>query len=295
MYKKDYYRLSELSSKAEFSVEDYKYFIENHKETLYFRLHDQPVVLIDEIPLSDLEGEENAEPPRFDNLMEMAETVDNAKTEYRGQCVGRYSGLVRLTKKDKNTLLRENAVQTYQIVIDDIKGIKSQVDKYPFKTTLPNEYLSEWGGLNLEARHGLKALIVSTDSGELSISLKTVNLDDLLIPAEVTEFFDTVFNPQSDDIKKESSSSSLQSIPTRGIDIVIAKAIDVIPTAKPSVIWNILAQDITQQPRVYDTDEIIEEIGEKVLYWTDIDGEEKSLKKKSFYQLFKKLNENKRL
>ena len=29
--------------------------------------------------------------------------------------------------------------------------------------------------------------------------------------------------------------------------------------------------------------------------FTDIDGEEKSLKKKSFYQLFKKLNENKRL
>jgi hypothetical protein len=295
MYKKDYYRLSELGSKAEFSVSDYKYFIENNKETLYFRLHDHPVVLVEEIASCDLEREENSDPLSFDDLIEIANTLDNAKTEYRGWSVGRYSGLVRLSKQDKNTLLRENVVKIYQIVIDDIKGIKSQVDKYPFKTTLPNEYLSEWVGLNLKDKYGLKAIIVSNDSGELSISLKTVTFDDLLIPAEVTKYFDKVFELENDDITKSRHQSSLQSIPTRGIDILISKMLDVIPEAKPSVIWNLLAQDITQTLRVYDTDEIIEEVGEKVLYWTDIDGEEKSLKKKSFYQLFKKLNENKRL
>jgi hypothetical protein len=291
MYKKDYYRLSELSSKAEFSVEDYKYFIENHKETLYFRLHDQPIVLIEELMTSDLKSDEGD----LDDLTEIAHILDNSQTEYRGLCVGRYTGLVRLSNKDKKTLLRENVVNTYQIVIDDIKGIKSQVENYPFNTKLPNEYIFDWGELCPEDTLGLKAMAVSKDSGELSISLKTVTLDDLLIPAEVTEYFDKVFEPENDDITKSSPQSSLQSIPIRGIDILISKMLDVIPEAKPSVIWNLLAQDITQTLRVYDTDEIIEEVGEKVLYWTDIDGEEKSLKKKSFYQLFKKLNENKRL
>jgi hypothetical protein len=292
MYKKDYYRLSELTCKANFTVEDYKYFIENHKETLYFRLHDQPIVLIEEIMTSDLESEGDSASLDFDDLIEMANTLDNSKTEYRGLCVGRYSGLVRLSKQDKNTLLRENVVNTFQTVIDDIKGIKSQVENYPFTTTLPNEYLSEWGALCPEDKRGLKAIIVSKDSGELSILLKTVTLDDLLIPADVTKYFDAVFELENEASTKSSPQSSLQSIPTRGIDILISKVLDVIPEAKPSVIWNVLAQDITQKLRVYDTDEIIEEVGEKALYWTDIDGEAKSLKKKSFYNLINKLKIN---
>jgi hypothetical protein len=292
MYKKDYYRLSELTCKANFTVEDYKYFIENHKETLYFRLHDQPIVLIEEIMTSDLESQGDSASLDFDDLIEMANTLDNSKTEYRGLCVGRYSGLVRLSNQDKNTLLRENVVNTFQTVIDDIKGIKSQVESYPFTTTLPNEYLSEWGALCPEDKRGLKAIIVSKDSGELSILLKTVTLDDLLIPADVTKYFDAVFELENEAFTKNSPQSSLQSIPTRGIDILISKVLDVIPEAKPSVIWNVLAQDITQKLRVYDTDEIIEEVGEKALYWTDIDGEAKSLKKKSFYNLIKKLKIN---
>jgi hypothetical protein len=292
MYKKDYYRLSELTCKANFTVEDYKYFIENHKETLYFRLHDQPIVLIEEIMTSDLESQGDSASLDFDDLIEMANTLDNSKTEYRGLCVGRYSGLVRLSKQDKNTLLRENVVNTFQTVIDDIKGIKSQVENYPFATTLPNEYLSEWGALCPEDKRGLKAIIVSKDSGELSILLKTVTLDDLLIPADVTKYFDAVFELENEASTKSSPQSSLQSIPTRGIDILISKVLDVIPEAKPSVIWNVLAQDITQKLRVYDTDEIIEEVGEKALYWTDIDGEAKSLKKKSFYNLINKLKIN---
>jgi hypothetical protein len=133
---------------------------------------------------------------------------------------------------------------------------------------------------------------VSKDSGELSILLKTVTLDDLLIPADVTKYFDAVFEMENEASTKSSPQSSLQSIPTRGIDILISKVLDVIPEAKPSVIWNVLAQDITQKLRVYDTDEIIEEVGEKALYWTDIDGEAKSLKKKSFYNLINKLKIN---
>jgi hypothetical protein len=154
MYKKDYYRLSELSSKAQFSVENYKSFIEDYKKILYFRLHDQPIVLIEEIISSALESEGD-----FDDLRKMAHVLVNSQTEYTGLSVGEYSGLVRLSKQDKNTLLRKNVVNTFQIVIDDIKGIKSQVESYPFSIKLPNEFISDWGELYPEDKRGLKVTL----------------------------------------------------------------------------------------------------------------------------------------
>ena len=50
--------------------------------------------------------------------------------------------------------------------------------------------------------------------------------------------------------------------------------------------------DITNDPRSFDTDEIIDEIGEDTLYWYNSGAELQQMKKKSFYNLIKKLKIN---
>jgi len=78
----------------------------------------------------------------------------------------------------------------------------------------------------------------------------------------------------------------------RLIDVLLLNMLEVFPKDKPAVTWDRLKNDLKNEPRQFDTDEILDEVGEKELYWYDIDAGLQSLKRKSFYNLINKLKIN---
>jgi len=199
MLEKEYYRLNELSRHSKISLEDYQYFIENYKETLYFRLHDQPIVIVEQFSKRELtEFNEDSDNP-FQELTELTSILDEEETQYQGVCVGHYSGLARLSRQDKNTLLREGAVRCFRVRIDDVKGLKRENKAYPFSTTLPNKYLVQWGELHPESQYGLESFLLNKDSGQFDICVKTINFDDLLVPIGMVEYLEKFFKRREDE------------------------------------------------------------------------------------------------
>jgi len=78
----------------------------------------------------------------------------------------------------------------------------------------------------------------------------------------------------------------------RPIDILLVSMLKMFPQDKPADTWSRLKNDAGKDPRQFDIDEILDEVGEKELYWFDIEGEQQSLKKKSFYNLIGKLKKS---
>ncbi|MBA6339382.1 hypothetical protein H4J57_19545, partial [Colwellia sp. BRX8-7] len=109
-----------------------------------------------------------------------------------------YSGLARLSRQDKKTLLREGTVRCFHVRIDDIKGLKRENKAYPFSTTLPNKYLVQWGELHPESQYGLESFLLNKDSGQLDICIKTINFDDLLVPIGMVEYIEKCFKPREE-------------------------------------------------------------------------------------------------
>jgi len=202
MLEKEYYRLSELSRHSKISLEDYQYFIENYKETLYFRLHDQPIVIVEQFSKRELTEFNEDSGNLFQQLTELSSILDEEETQYQGVCVGHYSGLVRLSRQDKNTLLREGTVRSFHVRIDDIKGLKRKNKAYPFSTNLPNKYLVHWGELHPESQYGLESFLLNKDSGQLDICVKTINFDDLLVPLMMVEYLEKFLKPRVEELQE---------------------------------------------------------------------------------------------
>ena len=78
----------------------------------------------------------------------------------------------------------------------------------------------------------------------------------------------------------------------RPIDTLLINILEQFPKDKPAELWNKLQADISKATRLLDTDEIIDEVGEKELFWYDLEGEPQPLKRKSFYNLIRKLKNN---
>jgi len=62
-----------------------------------------------------------------------------------------------------------------------------------------------------------------------------------------------------------------------------------LPNDKPSMLWAKLKEDSLEDVRVFDVDEILDEVGEKELSWFNLEGEIQPLKRKSFYNLIRNL------
>jgi hypothetical protein len=56
-------------------------------------------------------------------------------------------------------------------------------------------------------------------------------------------------------------------------------------------IWRALKADCARIERIYDSAEILEEVSNTELVWTNSNGEPMSLKQKSFFQLLKRLKD----
>ena len=118
---------------------------------------------------------------------------------------------------------------------------------------------------------------------ELFKSSKTFKFDDICITSSELEKAKAYL------FKTPKQDATLN---MRPIDILLTNIIAQFPILKPSQIWEKLKSDITNDPRSFDTDEIIDEIGEDTLYWYNSSAELHQMKKKSFYNLIKRLKIN---
>lgn len=90
----------------------------------------------------------------------------------------------------------------------------------------------------------------------------------------------------------ETLSETIIKEPKRPIDKLLTRMLIDFPNEKPSSIWRMLQKDIVLKERLYDTDEILDEVGKDELYWFKESGEVESLKQKSFYNLMKNIKSN---
>jgi len=278
MLEKEYYRLSELSRHSKISLEDYQYFIENYKETLYFRLHDQPIVIIEQYSEHEIaESNENSS-DLFQKLERVVMLVDNDKTQYQGVCVGHYSGLARLSRQDKNTLLREGTVRIFHVRIDDINGLKRKNKYYPFSTTLPNKHLVQWGELHQESQYGLESFLLNKDNGQLDICLKTINFDDLLVPIGMVEYIEKFFKPREDEDQETiQTDESNKSVTKHRFDDFQELLIEILakhPEYSSKEVWKLLKNESEDfgDYRKFDRYNLLQEMTGDDMEWQDKTG-----------------------
>ncbi|WP_423185193.1 hypothetical protein ACO1PK_08380 [Alishewanella sp. d11] len=69
----------------------------------------------------------------------------------------------------------------------------------------------------------------------------------------------------------------------RPIDKLLTRMLFKFPNEKPTRIWRMLQDDVLRSERLYDTDEILDEVGKDELYWFTESGEPERLKQKSFF------------
>jgi hypothetical protein len=269
--KKEYYRLSELSRSTNIHLEDYQYFIENYKETIYFRVHDQPIVLIGELVSHDLKDDESLS---WDDLTALAKTLDKEGVIHEGLCVGRYTGLARLSKQDKNTLLREGVVNTSKVIIDDIQGLKARVDSYAFDEALPNQYFSSWGQLNSEDKYGLTSLLVTNTSGELTTTIKSIMFDDLLVPAHAAEHLENLLVPIEDKPHQEDYKTPIVSSRNDDFNDLFIIVVEKHQKLTAKEYWRILEVESEEMEgfRLLDKNNILMNIETNKINWRDRKG-----------------------
>jgi hypothetical protein len=271
MYKKDYYRLSELSRNTKICIEDYRYFIENYKETLYFRLHDQPIVLIDELTQHELSNIDKDDTEAFEKLIKLGELLDKSPTKYQGLCVGSYSGMARLSKADKNTLLRESVSHTYQVVIDDIKGLKRKNEDYPFTTPLPNQYLDCWGSLHPDEQYGIPSYLILQDTGQLNVYTKRITFDDLLVQSDSVEYLEKFFKPVEANHQEDSEQSASPQTRRDDFQDLLIAILNKHPEYSSKQIWRVLEEESEDfgDFRAFDKYNLLQEITGDDIEWED--------------------------
>ncbi|MBU2877715.1 hypothetical protein [Aliiglaciecola lipolytica] len=189
MFKKKYYRISELSRNTEIHLEDYEYIVENFKEDLYAKVYDQPVVIIS---ANSLFSDQNLSdlPNDWDELARQAEVLEsNSVTTYTGLTVGRYSGLIRLVKNSKKDILRNQNITTCHVILDELKGLKFSSNIYPFDTYLPNEVLTNWDSHEYAELpiSGLESFLITSTFGQLQKCYRKFTLQDLIVTDHQTE------------------------------------------------------------------------------------------------------------
>ena len=75
----------------------------------------------------------------------------------------------------------------------------------------------------------------------------------------------------------------------RGFNKLIVRMMEQFPEYKPSQLWRMLKADSIRAERLYDTEEILDEVGTDELIWSDRHGKPRTLKKKSYYNLIDRI------
>lgn len=238
--------------------------------------------------------------------------------ELYGLGTGTLSGYTTIPKWALKSLYQRKTFRVEQIAIEERHQIFINSHVNPFKADLPNKYLNGWIvdqneviqsqngffwiGLR-EANTGsdffsaLQFMIgqlqaVQESEGRINLiekqllaskQLETAYIDISVEDLRVSE----ICVAQLKKILQESETDSDDG--KREFDKLIVRMMQLFPEHKPSRLWAMLKADSIRGERLYDTNEILDEVGTDELIWSDRHGKPITLKKKSFYNLIDKV------
>lgn len=294
---KEYYRITELKDRFNVTVEDIKYLVENSKIELVF----------------------------YNEVNQYIFGSWQKNKGFIGYGSLNYSGLVKIEEKDQRKLINEKLSVKYFRLVNK-KDITDVNHSYPYESPLPNAFIYAWQPkaisdingdyvpaklFHCEKEHHLRSMgnmlkdaMSSFDAAqEVLAKTDTSVFDKVPKKAFYHEGIELQFSDSCvlhDDLVKLniiqqelSNNSNAQSCPSkRPIDTLLISILKQFPKDKPAELWNKLQADISQATRLLDIDEIIDEVGEKELFWYNLEGEPQTLKRKSFYNLIRKLKIN---
>ena len=247
---------------------------------------------------------------------ELVGTICNQ--ELYGLGTGTLSGYTTIPKWALNSLYQRKTFRIEQIVIEASHQIFVKSHVNPFKAHLPNKYLNGWVvdqnevnqvqngffwiGLR-EANNGsdffsaIQFMIdqpqaIQESEGRLKLiekqllaskQLETAHIDISVENLRVSE----ICVAQLKKVLRESETDSDDG--KREFDKLIVKMIEQFPEYKPSQLWRMLKADSIRAERLYDIEEILDEVGTDELIWSDRCGKAANLKKKSFYNLIDRI------
>jgi len=244
------------------------------------------------------------------------------KGKFVGFGCASYSGLISLEKAQQTELFENKKVNLKGSVILQKDKISGYTPDYPFTVKVPNPVIIEWLSAPYDdipfqhlpyifkpeqcksmPKQIIKTLYELGAKNEESLSKLPEKLDprkplvdELFKSSKAFTFDDVCIEP--DELEKAkrylfgNKEESTSNTNLRLIDAMLINMLNEFPNDRPSQIWEKLKNDITNDPRSFDTDEIIDEIGEDTLYWYNSSAELQKMKKKSFYNLIKKLKIN---
>lgn len=243
-------------------------------------------------------------------------------------CFGKakYAGLISMTQNQQIELFENSKIYVGSSTILQQNKIAHYSTVYPFTVEMPNTVIEKWlatpfdkipfeympfyfypqerTSMLKEFENMCKGIASSRDTStpyeppkpikkELFHHSQSFKLDDACITSDELKKANSYFsrnimsNLEEDDEPKQLVNSTQKN--SRPIDLLLQTMLKQYPDAQANQVWNKLGEDILNEPRLFDTDEIIDEIGNDILYWFDSRSELKQMKKKSFYNLIREL------
>ncbi|WP_417699021.1 hypothetical protein [Pseudoalteromonas lipolytica] len=230
-----------------------------------------------------------------------------------------YSGLIKLTKPQQTTIFESKKLSLVKSTIlqkDKLTGYDSE---YPFTVELPNKVFEGWLSAPFEKiplvtipfyfqpeqrqsmlKQFCKGIFDISDNKEKLIEKASAVFDpsqpvpDELFPtSKIFTFDDICIEPDELERAKHylfgNKEESASNTKLRPIDTMLINMLIEFPNDRPSKIWERLKDDLSNEPRKFDTDEIVDEVGKDTLYWFDDSAEIQQIKRKSFYNLVSRL------
>lgn len=114
---------------------------------------------------------------------------------------------------------------------------------------------------------------------------KVITKDELRISEQEIDKLRTLLKPKEKPL-------TIIGQPNRPLDKLLTRVLQQFPKEKSSKIWRMLQEDADRDKRLYDIDEILDEVGTDELYWSVGEQEPSRLTKQSFYNLVKELRES---
>lgn len=243
--------------------------------------------------------------------------------KFVGYAVAEYSGLLSLTKWMASEVITKGQVSAHYVQLLQKERIKIVTSNYPFNAALPNSLVGDWKKNDLQKLNWdcYPALIYPRDAECLrsklyqvlkisaSVSIdrneswvnKFSELEPVfeLVPITKDFSYDQICIRKSElnalGIGEDKSNSELKSAAPakeREIDLLILRVLHDNPNYSATQVWAVLKADCCRKERKYDENEILDEVSNTELVWSDREGRPKSLKKKSYFTLFKNLKDS---
>jgi hypothetical protein len=235
----------------------------------------------------------------------------------RGAAMATFEGFCRLKYGDIRRLIIDEKVKVTWFRPDDWRFVTIDSYQYSLKAPLPNILFDTWLGAVDMSIYAPDFLFYPLPSNTLDIQKVKTGIT----PEKISEIFKKtpkdfdfeefaslsasthsftldqlrVWLPDLARLKNEVSAPKIEAekpsneVALRPIDKLICHIFKLHPNYKDSEVWKLLIQDVLKTERIYDKDEILDEVGTKELYWYNLSGELCSLKKQSFYTLVERL------